>query len=604
MKNRLRSRRIAEDVAQTHSETIAAPGAGKTYSLVQKLMSWITEDGVSPEQILVLSFSNATVDELKERIARAAKSEDSSTTQSPSDLDKVCVKTAHGFANGLLKRQIIVNDQRAHRLLHQAITSVQRRCQRRRLWPDMSAEQRQRREQQLCDLAEARNIPFVIRFFDVLRATRRRIIELADSGQFSGFRPYIQVLKVVRKRYQELKQQEGTRDYGDMLRLATLAIVSGFAKIPYSHILVDEYQDCSAAQGHMLAALANRDHRCLTVFGDPNQAIYSFGGSSYTPLSTLVDNVKVFRLPFSRRLTVENAAFASALAGFDDAQQIQSRRHGISPKLICAGSQTEQVAHVCTDIHNLIQSGVNPERISVLARTNALLQPVEQALLDQSFDVNFLGKIRDRKHVFQVLRLVHMVYRGKKNGETITAQVLQNRFPRIKEPDPSKWKRAASDLKRAALIPSLEGRYQSCAKTYLRLLGGVRKNKDIASDINRWEPICRSYVSVAAMKQRIKEITNASIALSTIHGAKGKEWDYVFVVGVTDGYMPLYHALDDEFALNEERNLLYVAVTRAREAVRLYHSPTNHARSRQRFDQVSRFLNTVDVRKHLVEECC
>jgi DNA helicase-2/ATP-dependent DNA helicase PcrA len=79
------------------------------------------------------------------------------------------------------------------------------------------------------------------------------------------------------------------------------------------------------------------------------------------------------------------------------------------------------------------------------------------------------------------------------------------------------------------------------------------------------------------------------------------EWDHVFIVGATDGYLPIFHADGNKAGLAEERNLLYVAITRARETVRLYHAPCNHARSRQRFKKRSRFLPP-SVLKHLQVE--
>jgi DNA helicase-2/ATP-dependent DNA helicase PcrA len=82
-----------------------------------------------------------------------------------------------------------------------------------------------------------------------------------------------------------------------------------------------------------------------------------------------------------------------------------------------------------------------------------------------------------------------------------------------------------------------------------------------------------------------------AVTTSTIHAAKGREWDQVFVVGMADGQMPLYLAQGEQM-LAEERRLLYVAVTRARESVRLYYPPTVHSLTRKRFDHPSRFFLT------------
>jgi DNA helicase-2/ATP-dependent DNA helicase PcrA len=103
------------------------------------------------------------------------------------------------------------------------------------------------------------------------------------------------------------------------------------------------------------------------------------------------------------------------------------------------------------------------------------------------------------------------------------------------------------------------------------------------------------------MRDELRAMPKEAIVTGTIHAAKGLEWEHVFIVGATDGYLPLYHARD-KAQLSEERNLLYVVVTRAREAVRLYHAPSNHARSRQHFESPCTFLTKAAVHETLQVE--
>ena len=120
-------------------------------------------------------------------------------------------------------------------------------------------------------------------------------------------------------------------------------------------------------------------------------------------------------------------------------------------------------------------------------------------------------------------------------------------------------------------------------------MGGVRADEDRRHDVNRWEPLCRDYDNAREMWEAIRALDTQAVVTATIHAAKGGEWDHVLIVGATEGLLPLYLSCDAQ-SLDEERRLLYVAITRARHRVRLYHAPTNHARSRQRFDQPSSFL--------------
>ena len=142
---------------------------------------------------------------------------------------------------------------------------------------------------------------------------------------------------------------------------------------------------------------------------------------------------------------------------------------------------------------------------------------------------------------------------------------------------------------KAARLPSLEGRYRACEEAYLRVLGGVRANTEVHHDLNRWIPICRDHANAIEMRQALKAPDKPVIKSMAIHAAKGREWGHVFVVGVADGQLPFYMARDEQM-MAEERRLLYVAVTRARETVRVYHAPMVHARSRKRFEKLSRFL--------------
>ena len=147
----------------------------------------------------------------------------------------------------------------------------------------------------------------------------------------------------------------------------------------------------------------------------------------------------------------------------------------------------------------------------------------------------------------------------------------------------------ARSLERASRSPSLEGRYRACGDAYLQALGGVRANSEVHHDLNRWAPICRNHACAVEMLHAIKQPDKPVIQTMTIHAAKGREWDHVFLVGVADGQLPLYLA-KGAMMLAEERRLLYVAITRARESLRLYFAPVDHARSQQRFEKRSRFL--------------
>ena len=405
-------------------------------------------------------------------------------------------------------------------------------------------------------------------------------------------------MRAISKKYAAIKKKKGVIDYGDMLDQGIQAIADG-APFPFTHILVDEYQDSSAVQVQLLAQMGELPNRNIMVFGDPHQGIYRFAGAGYTPLSTVLDGVRHYSMPLSHRLTEQTAALASAIAGHRPNQGIQTNWCGELPALAHDDSQTAQIRRVARDIERLLGGGVPANNIVVLARLKALLDPVEKRLLAHGVLTTRMGKSRDRQHVLRVLKLVHIVEQCEKSGKTLQLEKLKKALPSITDTSTKLWKAELAALKKVSRSPSLEGRYKLCAKIYLRLLGGVRKCPDLRADVNRWETLCRDHSIARAMRDAVRQMNPHAVVTGTIHSAKGGQWDHVFIVGVTDGFLPFYKAQNDEHAMAEERNLLYVAVTRAREKAWLYHAPSNHAGSRQQFGEVSRFLAEPRVRESL-----
>ena len=572
-------------------EVTAAPGSGKTYTLIRRAVHLLAT--VPAEQILVLSFSNASVREIRQRMR--AMSTDSTTG---AEISNVTVQTAHAFAKGLIKQKSVLSEKRAIKLLARSIKAVQKDCKKGVLWPDVSTSQMQRRLTQLEELLEQQNIRLVLNFMSVVQASRKKVSE-SVTGKFDKLAGYVKVLCAIRNKYSAIKKAKGDIDYGDMLVQAVKAIEGG-ASIPFTHILVDEYQDCSAAQTHLLTLLANLDGRSLMVFGDSCQGIYGFAGANYTALSGVLDDVRQLSLPVSRRLTSQTAALASAVAQLEDDQAIQTTSAGKMPVLVRDDTLDSQTKHIVRDIQKLIAAGTPTEQIAVLARTKALLHPVEQSLLALDVQTDRMGHTRHRKHVLAVLRLVRIVERLAVSKSKVKPERLHKALPSVTADD-ARWKKETLNLAKVGRMPSLESRYKGCAAVYLRLNGGVRKDADLRADVNRWLPKCRDYKDARSMRAAIKAMMAEEVVTGTIHAAKGREWDHVLIVGATDGLLPIHFATDD-IAISQERNMLYVAITRARKNVRLYHAPTVNARSGKLFESASRFLDEPAVRKTLKVE--
>lgn len=582
-----------------HVEVIASPGSGKTTTLLQRI-AHLVRGGVSVSEILVLSFSNEAVGEIRRRwLQQGTKHARKQRASHPTSVAQPVMLTAHAFARGVVARAggcgDVITPSVATTLLKLALSRCLQDSHRRKLWARLEKVQRGQRVELIRTLRKRSELlSLLLSAMQFAQAAQMPLGAVMASPQFADdLKPFTAVASAMLRRYRHAKQAAGRIDFGDMLERAIRALGDGRASIPFTHVLVDEYQDCSAAQTQLLAALAH--HGCeLMVFGDPEQAIYGFGGNGYTPLRKIVDGARVMSLPQSHRLHADNAALAMAVAKARTSKIVTQRR-GTQPVLVRSRDLTDQTHSVVRDIERLLGRGVDSSRIAVLARTRAFLKPVEQRLLATGMNADQQGITRDLRHAQRVLRLVNLVEWYGRRQESIAPDEVACVLRNVTFADPQlSLESLARSLERAARSRSLEGRYRACGDVYLHVLGGVRANTEVHHDLNRWAPICRKHACAAEMLRALKRSDKPVIQTLTIHAAKGCEWDHVLVVGVADGQLPLYLSKGSKM-LGEERRLLYVAITRARESLRLYFAPVEHARSQQRFVKRSRFLRPPSV---------
>jgi DNA helicase-2/ATP-dependent DNA helicase PcrA len=165
-------------------------------------------------------------------------------------------------------------------------------------------------------------------------------------------------------------------------------------------------------------------------------------------------------------------------------------------------------------------------------------------------------------------------------------------------PTEAKWSRFFKELLNIT-GKGLEHRYQACARAYMRLRGGVNADKVLRNTLRAWEPLCRKFDSAAEAERHARRMySKDAVICSTIHAAKGLEWDYVFLIGVTQGVLPDRRAQTKE-QLDEERRMLYTGITRAKVKLWLTHSPVKIYGVRQVYEQPSKFLDTDEVRAAL-----
>jgi DNA helicase-2/ATP-dependent DNA helicase PcrA len=394
--------------------------------------------------------------------------------------------------------------------------------------------------------------------------------------------PVDQVAQVYRG-YEALKNQAKLLDFDDLL-LHTAAALDEHPTIAeefrdrYRCFVVDEFQDVTPLQQRVLTSwLGNRDD--LTVVGDPNQTIYSFAGASPRPLLDFTrrfPDATVVRLERDYRSTPEVVSAANQVIAFARDRPAGSRLRlvgqrpaGPQPRFAEYDDEPAEAAAVAARIKELMSDGTPASGIAVLYRINAQSEVYEQEL--SKVDIPYLVRGGERFFARQEVRKA-MVALRKASTDPPTGElpkvVRELLAPLGLTPDPPTGGTARE-------------RWES-------LLALVELAEELAATVDGAD--LRRYVAeLEARAEAQHPPTVEGVTLASLHSAKGLEWDAVFLVGLVDGTLPIQHAEGDDAAIEEERRLLYVGVTRAREHLSLTWA-LSRAEGGKRKRRRSRFL--------------
>jgi DNA helicase-2/ATP-dependent DNA helicase PcrA len=318
--------------------------------------------------------------------------------------------------------------------------------------------------------------------------------------------------------------------------------------------VVDEYQDVNPLQKLLLDAwLGGRDDLC--VVGDPHQTIYSFTGATHQYLTRFgaeYPNATVVRLVRDYRSTPQVVTLANQLVGPTASQLMAQRPSGPEPVLTGYSDEVAEAEGLARTVRSLIEGGHPIHEIAILVRINAMLERFETALTAAGVPYQVRGSERfyDRPEVRQAIMLLRGALRG--TAETDATGPLA-----------AEVRTVLSGLGLTPVEPAGGG---TSRQRWESLVAVAQLADDLAAD----RPAATLADFVADLQKRA-ELGHApvlhGVTLATMHAAKGLEWDTVVLPGLVEGVMPIVYARTPA-AVEEERRLLYVAVTRAR--MRLY----------------------------------
>ena len=392
--------------------------------------------------------------------------------------------------------------------------------------------------------------------------------------------------------YEELRRERHLIDFESVLELTAAILIDNRAaadqvRDTFRHFVVDEYQDVNPLQKLLLDTwLGDRDDLC--VVGDPHQVIYSFTGAtpSYlTGFTAEFPGATVVRLVRDYRSTPQVVAVANQLAP-SAAPLVAQRPTGPRPVLTEYPDDTSEAAGLAARVQALMATGVPAREIAVLVRVNADTERFELALAEAG--APYVVRGAERFYERPVVRQALVLLRGAARGEAASAAVTDTG-----DPLPSSVRHVLTGIGLTAGSAPRPG-VGAAARERWESLSAIAQ---LADDMHAARPEATLTDFSAELTQRA-ELGYApavdGVTLASMHAAKGLEWDAVLLPGLVEGLMPIVHARTPT-AIEEERRLLYVAVTRAREHLYLSWSPVRApgARTRGASRPRSRFLDGI-----------
>jgi DNA helicase II / ATP-dependent DNA helicase PcrA len=512
---------------------LAGAGTGKTRAITHRIAYAVRSGAVPPDQLLAVTFTARAAGELRTRLRRLGAQGVQARTFHAAALRQLTYFAPRVLGGGMPE---VVD--KPLRLVGNAAARLRLRTDRAEL-RDLAAE---------IDWAKA-----------VLATPEGYPAQARAAGRETSTTP--ETIAKVYAEYEQTKRRAGQLDFSDLLLVMAGAIeeyadVAEEVRSRYRHFVVDEYQDVSPLQQRMLDAwLGGRDDLC--VVGDANQTIYSFAGA--TPEHLLgfrrrYPEAVLVRLERDYRSTPQVVELANRLVrgnvGGAKLTLVGQRADGPAPTFAEYDDEPAEAVAVATQCRALIDAGMPAAEIAVLFRINAQSEVYEQALADAGVAYVLRGGERffDRPEIREARLLLRGAARAGQDGDKL----------------PDAVRSVLSSLNWHAEHPPPGGTARERWESLSALV-------NLADDLIATLPDAQLPELVAELDARANAQhapTVQGVTLASLHSAKGLEWDAVFLVGLTDTTVPIQHATTDA-QIAEERRLLYVGITRARERLAL-----------------------------------
>lgn len=638
------SQREAVMYTEGPSLVIAGAGSGKTRVLTYKI-AYLLQQGLQPQSILALTFTNKAAREMKERVAGIT---------GEATARRLWMGTFHSIFSRILRYE---SEHLGYPSNFTIYDTADSKSLLKSIIKEMQLDDKVYRVGLIQNrISNAKNALVTYKAY----AQSKELIEYDQNAK-------VPLLVEIYKRYQNRCFQAGAMDFDDLL-LQTNILFRDHPEVLekyqnyFSYVLVDEYQDTNFAQHLIVQKLCDR-HRNLCVVGDDAQSIYSFRGANIDNIlkfKNIYTGCRVFKLERNYRSTQNIVNAANSLI-HKNKEQIEKtvyseKEEGSRLALYSSYSDYEEGYAVAARIQEMRMCKYNYADFAILYRTNAQSRILEEALRKRNIPYKIYGglsfyqrkEIKDMISYFRLIvnphdeealkRVINYPTRGIGDttvGKLMTAATnhqvslwtvlqspidyalsvnsgtakklsafreLMEQFIELNETTEAD-EMAATVLKQSGIIAdlvqdrSVEG--QSKYENAQELLKGIAEFCEIRKEEGAKRIQLADFlaeVSLLTDQDNDKEEQTNKVTLMTVHTAKGLEFKNVFVVGLEEDLFPSAMSKDNPRAVEEERRLFYVAITRAEENCVLTYAKSRYRNGQTAMCSPSRFLKDIDAR--------
>ena len=618
------SQREAVETIEGPVLVIAGPGSGKTRVIEYRVLSLI-EHGIKPESILLLTFTRRAAAEMLNRAAEhdpRARKVDGGTFHSFA----YKLLKQYGSRVGLPKNLMIMDEDDAQ----EAVGRISIRL-------GLSGVDKKFPQKGI--LRKVLSTAF----------NKNLSIETILEREYEHLSQYAGDIEKIKKNYAEYKKENGYLDYDDLLFYARELLkdpeIRKILSNKYRFVMVDEYQDTNKIQGDITYLLSS-EHKNVMVVGDDAQSIYGFRGAYHENIMSFPDQFKeckLVKLQSNYRSTqaildLSNAVLDNMENKFKKVLTAARESTGEKPKIMYFGDAEEEAGWVKEKIQENILNGIPFAHQAVLFRSSYISIQLQAELARAGIPFKVFGglKFYETAHVKDVLAHLKVLANfkdelswsriltllpgvGGKTAETISSQIkrakdMSSAFGDLdRYGEGYKYSPFVMELKRTLMkagdpkvsvgekfgmivdyyMPFLKDRFDEWPNR-LQDLEALRKITFNYTELEDLLADLAIEIPDDEQKGKDSEKDEKPLTLSTIHSAKGLEWDVVFLLGVAEGTLPSKMALKSKEEIEEERRLFYVAITRARNKLfLLFHLAGDMGP--MTFNRLSRFLDDPSV---------